>query len=108
MMRCGRRAPDAGALTAAANSSISGPRSRRKRATATPVDMPALSHRQGGSAIMLIFHSERLDQRGRGGCPDLLEVPSGIHDISAVANGPFARARGDEMANWQDPRTTTD
>jgi FtsH-binding integral membrane protein len=37
--------------------------------------------------------------------PDLLEVASTIHDIFAQG-GPFARARGDDMANWQDPQTT--
>jgi FtsH-binding integral membrane protein len=44
--------------------------------------------------------------RSSAGRPVLLEVERGIHDIFAVANGPFARAKGDEMANWQDPRTT--
>jgi FtsH-binding integral membrane protein len=56
--------------------------------------------------MMLIPRSREWINGRVGGCPDSLEVPSGIHDISAVANGPFARARGEDMANWQDPRTT--
>src|SRR5690242_10596626 len=43
---------------------------------------------------------------GRPIAPVSLEVPPSIHDISAVSDGPFARARGEEMAEWNDPRTT--
>src|SRR4051794_18787771 len=83
--------------------------SRRNKAAALPdltkagtVALRALS----GNAVSPAFRKRRRTL----GChrPDSLEVRSGIHDILAVANGPFARARGDEMAIWQDPRTDTD
>jgi FtsH-binding integral membrane protein len=57
---------------------------------------------------MLMLRSARLDQRLFGGRRVLLEVPSGIHDISAVRDGPYAPREGVEMAEWNDPRTTTD
>jgi uncharacterized protein len=59
----------------------------------------------GNAVNPSFFHVRRTEDGYR---PDSLEVVSGIHDISAVANGPFARARGDEMAIWRDPRSTTE
>src|SRR3954464_9860893 len=67
---------------------------RRSKVTAPLHPIPQLSHWPAPEAMV------------RRSCPVLLEVPRCIHDIFAQANGPVARARGDQMANWQDPRMT--
>src|SRR5579884_653821 len=107
MIRWGGAALNAGAAMSEANNAAMTSASRRTKATAPPIDCASVALAgQIGNAVNLPFRCHRPTCT----CcrPDLLEVPSGMHDISMVANGPFARARGEEMAIWQDPRTTTD
>src|SRR5690348_1651764 len=106
-MRCAAGAALEGeALAIIANKRAATPRSRRNKTAAPPTDDvgSVASEARNGNDVNLAFGNARPTCN----CyrPVSLEVDSGIHDILSVANGPFARARGEKMAIWQDPRTT--